>query len=254
MYRKKIAIYVEGQTEQALLRHLILVQSHYAGVKIQNIKLIGSNNQATCKVRSHDPLEDSQSLIFFLIIDCAGVGSLTSAIADRAPKQLQEGFTIFALRDLYAQDYEERVKKMRDSGATFTTAELAQGIRQNIQQALQKRNCHDLSMNLYFSIMEVEAWLLAFTKAVSAWADVSESAVFEHIAGNSTAIDCFNFETIKRPSTCLQQIGNLGGKEYKKSHSLIERITREEINAVHKSRRNPSFTIFWDEVLRQLCH
>jgi len=51
MYRKKTAIYVEGQTEQYLLNHLIRTWWANADIQIVNIKL-KNNEIAPCNVIS----------------------------------------------------------------------------------------------------------------------------------------------------------------------------------------------------------
>jgi hypothetical protein len=76
MYKKKIAIYLEGQTEQILINHLILVHWNYNGVKIRNIKL-QSYQDKICKTQNFFPDIEDASCILFFITDVDGVGSLS---------------------------------------------------------------------------------------------------------------------------------------------------------------------------------
>src|ERR1700722_7750346 len=124
MCRKKIALYVEGQTEHVLLNHLILSWWNYSNINIQNLKLRAHGN-VHCNVPSF-PLKDVANPNF-LIIDVEGVGSLSSIIAGRADKQHELGYNIIGLRDLYAEDYEILLTKQMNNPA--------QKIRENFKLA-----------------------------------------------------------------------------------------------------------------------
>ncbi len=254
MYLRKIAIYVEGQTEQILLKHLILTWYCYAGIKIETIKLRGYQ-KVPCTVLPFEPLDaNPESLIFFVIIDIDGIGSLVSAIADRVKKQREANFDIIALRDLHADDYLSSWNNQKRSGARLSKLDIIQKITKQTRLALQQRGCEDSDkIGLYFAIMDVECWLLTFTTAVAKWANISESEVLQVITGDEEQARHFNFEMIDNSATCMKRIAELGGKKYDKSHGttklLVDHITCEEIDNVYKSNQNPSFSIFWNNLL-----
>ncbi len=236
MYRKKIAIYVEGQTEQIFLNHLILVWWSYSGIRIKNIKLLG-----TCPLPNFNP--DTESDIFILIINVDGVGSLASAIGNRANEQHNEGFVIIGLRDLfYREDWDNNLNP----------DEISQQIVNHFYKALKKINCKNPNkIDLFFAVMEIEAWLLAFTDAVSKWARVDEKRIQQIIDKES-----HNIEKIKNPSTLIEKIGKEAGKKSHKSYhgskSIVNSITQEEIQKVYSSDKVPSFVKFWQNFL-SLC-
>ena|ERR1700722_17525794 len=239
MYRKKIAIYVEGQTEQAIINRLILVQWNYTEVKIRNIKL-QSYQDTVCKIQDFLPDIDDESAILFLITDVDGVGSLTSAIANRANAQQKNGFEIIGLRDLSAQDFNELP----------TNVDRIERIIQKFQKALQTSGCEKSErIELFFAVMTIEAWMLAFTKAVSKWAKVPEENILQQFSN-------INLEEIKAPSNVLKQIGNASRKKDPKSFqevlSFVSDITDSQIKSVYRANKVPNFNRFWDKLI-SLC-
>lgn len=100
---KKIALYVEGQSEQIFLNHLIKIWWQYSGIEIYNIKILSDQN-CPCPVPNFIPKSDIEPKISFLIVNVEGAGSLISAISGRADSQQKIGFEIIGLRDiLYVQ-------------------------------------------------------------------------------------------------------------------------------------------------------
>lgn len=240
MYRKKIAIYVEGQTEQIFINHLILAQWNYTGVKIRNIKL-QSYQDSVCKVQDFLPDIEDESALFFLITDVDGVGSLISAIANRANSQLKNGFKILGLRDLSAQDF-------NDLPTRLDLSDRINKIIQKFKTALQTSECEKPeTIELFLAVMTIEAWLLAFTKAVSKWAKVSEEITLLNVPNR-------NIEEINAPITVLKKIGNRkkDPKSFDEVVSLVSNITDSEIESVYKGKRVPNFNKFWDRLI-SLC-
>jgi uncharacterized protein DUF4276 len=228
MNQKKCALYVEGQTEQILINHLIKVWWNYSDIAIENIKTLGPNR---CQVPDYP---NGAPANFFLIIDVGGEGSLPSSIAKRAKSQFNQGYTIIGLRDLYANDYE---KEAPIHGKTTE-----QVILQRIKKAIKVVN-HEApdEIDIFFAIMEIEAWLLAFSHALQKW-------------GKRADFDIpFDLESIRRPSLKIEQIGKAAGRENTKSlheiSSFVSSITREEIADIFQSNRIPSFSRFWTKIL-----
>lgn len=235
MYKRKIAIYVEGRTEQQVLNHFIKIWYNYENIEITNLKILSGQNQK-CEVVNFR--ESTTSVIQFLILDVNGEGSLPSAIADRSKKQLEAGFKIFSLRDLYSQDFQKLPKNIDSQSA----------IKKSMKISLEKKGCNTLDdIHIFFAVMEIEAWLLAFPSAVSKWAKVDESEVLKLIEPNHK-----NIENIKRPSVIFSEIGKLGGNKGPKSIGTITKvlngISLEDLQNVYHSKLLPNFNKFWDEL------
>ncbi len=237
MHRKKIAIYVEGQTDQVFINRLILAHWNYNGVNILNIKL-QSNQDQVCKIQ--DFITDDETAILFLIIDVDGVGSLTSAIASRANIQQKNGFEIIGLRDLSAQDFNELPTNIKRINRVI----------QKFKEALQISGCNKSErIELFFAVMTIEAWMLAFTKAISKWSKTPEDNILKQFSN-------INLEEIKAPSNLLKQIAHSSGKKDPKSFhevmSFVSGITDSQIESVYRANKVPSFNRFWDKLI-SLC-
>ena len=63
MYRKKIAFYVEGQTEQVFLNHLILTWWAHSGIHVENIRLLAGQKNV-CPVPNFLPETEAKTDIF----------------------------------------------------------------------------------------------------------------------------------------------------------------------------------------------
>lgn len=247
MSQKKLAIYVEGQSEQILLNHLIKTWWSYSGIKITNIKVLAEKDISS-PVPDFIPSPDVEIDIIFLIINVEGAGSLTSVIAGRANKQIEIGYQIIGLRDLF---YPE------DNLLNHTNSEvlLAKKITNEFQKALKIKLCKSPEkIYIYFAVMEIEAWILAFSTAVSKWARLTESDVQKIIYSKHQHI-----ESIKKPSVILKQIGESGNrkksqkaKSFDAITSISHVITKDDIFNVLEANKVPSFNKFWNEFL-SLC-
>ncbi len=230
MNRKKIAIYVEGQTEQILINHLIKTWWCYSGIRVNNFRILKGLNKES-DVKNYPVHSDIESQLLFLIFNVEGEGSLPSSIADRASKQHEQHFKIIALRDLYAEDYKKNQNKENAD----------QVVLANIRKALKIKGCVEPEkIDIFFSIMEIEAWLLAFSNALLRWAKYSPDLPQ-------------NLEAIPRPSLRLEEFGKLAGRGAHKSYheitSYVTPISREDIQDVYNSNRVPSFSKFWNKLL-----
>ncbi|PJD96270.1 MAG: hypothetical protein CK425_06160 [Parachlamydia sp.] len=244
MYQKKIAIYVEGQTEQIFLNRLIQVWWDYSGIEIKNIKIMAGEEKKPLVQDFQSPDPET----YFLICDVAGVGGLASTIASRSKKQHEKGFKIIGLRDLYANDFCSLPANVDRS------LEIIKNFKKSL--LIQKCHCPD-EINIYLAVMEIEAWLLAFTEAIAKWAKISEETILNKISENLHTPEIINLERIKRPSILLRDLGEIGLRQQSKSVGaitlMVNNIDREHIEKVHASNQIPSFNKFWNELLAFTC-
>lgn len=237
MYKKKIAIYVEGQTEQIILNQLIKIYWSYTGVKIKNIKL-HAKQETTTHAIDFESGNDFESMVLFLIINVDGVGTLTSAIADRAHKQQKEGFAIIALRDLSAQDFDTLPPNV----------DRKIKIVQNFEKAISIIGKGTIDkIRLYFAVMMIEAWMLAFTEALSKWTKLPMPTLLGELRPYN------NLEDIRSPSSLIKRMGQISERGKSKSFDEVmafaSNISKDELIAVYESNCIPSFNTFWDGLL-----
>lgn len=222
---------MEGQTEQILINQFILVWWSFSNVKIDNIKLKNDLKNPVPNYNSGNVYETH-----FVIINIEGMGHLSSAISQRAEKQIKNGFDIIGLRDLdfknfkYSNDQAELIQKFKS--------------------ALKIGGCqYSETIELYFAIVTIEAWMLAFQEAVSKWAEVSEKEVINAIESKNCKL-----EQIRSPSSLLALISKKRDKNPKTYHetmSFASGIDREMIHKVYQSEKVPSFNKFWKRLTLQ---
>ena len=129
-------------------------------------------------------------------------------------------------------------------------------LKENFTKALKIKKCENPEeIELHFAIMEIEAWLLAFSQAVAKWCRTDQESV-------ERACKTSKFEEIPRPSVVLKQLAENSKREslsrdqinQKKSKSfegiisLVSTISRAEIHKVLLSQNIPSFNRFWEKI------
>lgn len=220
---RKIAIYVEGQTEQILINQLILTWWSYTGIKIDNIKL--TNDLKNPIPNYYSEVYD----LYFTIINIEGMGHLASAIAQRAKKQIENGFEIIALRDL---DF--KVKHPNDPIELIRT----------FKSGLKIAGCqYSEIIELYFAIVTIEAWMLAFHEAVSEWAEIPEKEVLDFLKKKNCKL-----EDLRSPASLLALIGKKRAKAHHEMMSFASKINCDMIHKVYQSEQVPSFNKFWNKL------
>lgn len=151
---KKVAIFVEGQTEQIFVGKLIHQIYGYQGIQVISDKIHGKSLFIRLQ---EDPNADFIDYLF-LVVNVDTDERVLSAMIDNAPRMANKGFCkIIGLRDLFPH---ARVDKTAVINA--------------IQNVLRGQDQADL-MKLTLAIMEVEAWFLA------------EPGLFERVDAQLTA-------------------------------------------------------------------
>ncbi|MCH4878513.1 DUF4276 domain-containing protein [Pseudomonas sp. TMW22090] len=206
---RKIAIFVEGQTELHFVHKLV---TEIAGYGVARVDLWIHRGGALSKLRSEGPPEDVASVLV-MIVNCGGDGSVKSSILERRELLESQDFkVIMGLQDLYPKtpDERERFEAGLSRGLNFPN--------QNIQ--------------IFLAVAEVEAWFL------------SEYTHFERVdpALNLERIQAElgfdpssgGIETeVAHPTGKLKQIYGLVGRLYRKreaeTHSMVSHLDFDEI-------------------------
>jgi hypothetical protein len=151
---KKIAIFVEGQTEQIFVGKLIHQIYGYQGIQVISDKIHGKSLFIRLQ---EDPDADFVDYLF-LVVNVDTDERVLSAMVDNAPRMADRGFCkIIGLRDLFPN-------ARADKAAVINA----------IQNVISRQEQADL-MKLILAIMEVEAWFLA------------DPGLFERVDGQLTA-------------------------------------------------------------------
>jgi len=202
--QKKIALFVEGQTEVIFVSEMIkqVFDEKKVGIVVHNIQ--GTYN----KIRIDKFETDMAKEYFFVLYNCGTDEKVKSSIRDNYQKLQQADFIhIIGLQDLFNP---QRKKKGLDDKKFQET------INTDIPQAIPTK--------IYFAIQEIEAWFIA---EETHYQRISSTLSIEKV--NSIArIDTQKEDTekIRHPTVVLNKIYKAGGKKngYSKNEYVIKDV------------------------------
>ena len=139
---RKLAIFVEGLTEQILVRQMLQAVLDRNRIAIQTVKITGGHNVRMSFTVMRAAHVDNNTDYFVLVYDCGGETNVKGYLMARRDKLISNGYTaIMGLRDVYPNFEREQVGK------------LLHGL--NFKLSQKKAKTH-----IYLTIMETEAWFL----------------------------------------------------------------------------------------------
>ena len=204
MTPKKIACFVEGQTEQMFVERLFQEIAGYKNISIATYKFQGSKSNRRLQPLKSIPV--TNAAFFALIYDCTSDSHVVSDIKKQHDSLTKTGYEkILGLRDLYPKPLDKK-------------EDIEKGIR-GLLKPLQKVGI-PISVNL--AVMEIEAWFLA------EWHHFAKIA--PHLTPEFILQECgldlknINVEEIPHPTQDLKEIYWLIGSDYRKSEAQSENI------------------------------
>jgi len=199
---KKIALFVEGQTEAIFISEMIRQVFNENKVKVD------VNNIAYNKMKTDIYKTDTTKEYYFLLYNCGTDNKVKSNIRDNYQNLQQADFIhIIGLQDLFNP---QRRKK------GFDDKKFQETINADIPQTIPAK--------IYFAIQEIEAWFIA---EETHYQKISSTLCIEKV--NSIAgidIQKDDTEKIPHPTVVLNEIYKAGGriKGYSKNEYAIKDI------------------------------
>ena len=231
---RKIAIFVEGQTELITIREFIL-RKYCSIVSFECFDLFGKGTLKPAEYNYKSPDAD----VYYRIINIGNDQKVLSAILERESSLFKQGFEkIIGVRDMYSKEYRDFADKI--------DIDLNNKIINFTNKKIEKSVNHE-KIFLCFSIMEIEAWFLALYRVLT---NINENLtapkINEHLKFDLTVIDP---EThFFHPAAILNNIYNLEDLQYDKHKGDIEAICKhvniedyEELNISTKCNSFKSF-------------
>ena len=201
---KKLAIFVEGLTEQILVRQMLQAVLDRNRIAIQTVKITGGHNVRMSFTVMRAARVDRQTDFYILIYDCGGETNVKGYLMARRDKLISNGYTmILGLRDVYPNFSREEVPK------------LLRGLNHKLPQ--KKAVTH-----IFLAIMETEAWFLGeyrHLKKVSR--KLTPEFIEKHLGFNPKTE---NMEDRDHPAVDMKTAYQLVGHDYTKK--------RDRLNAV----------------------
>jgi Domain of unknown function (DUF4276) len=207
---KKIAIFVEGQTEQFFVKKLLIEMAGAKKVAIE-LKRFAGKGKPSLQVYASGLAKPVQPQHGALIYDCGGDESVKSRIIEEHQNLFKQGYSeIIGLRDLFP------LPDLAKLEARLLHGLVHKGVR---LEPMLPANC-----SIVVAVHEIEAWFLAECQHFACIAPMLTQAF---ISANQASLG-FNpylddMSTRSQPSLDLKNLYSLAGKTYNKKKSNLEK-------------------------------
>lgn len=194
---KKIAIFVEGLTEQIFLTEFIKQIFGTRNITFNLFKYSGKAGSRSIQIIEKNSANE-QDKIGMYIYDSAGDESVKSDIKNNLHFLQKSGFSkVLGIRDVYPNTYTDinKIRRLMMYGMPTSLVPLS----------------------IHLSIMEIESWFLA---EENHYRNINTSFTMEEI-NNVLGIDITSqsTETIENPATMLDEIYKVKGMRYEKNRN-----------------------------------
>lgn len=218
---RKVALFVEGQTEYIFIRELLLKWYEYAPqmIGMDCYRLYSYEMQPL--LRSYGTKESEN---YYQIVNVGNDERVLGYLIEHSQIMQEKGFTlIMGLRDMYC-------KKYRDACQDRTIhPEINQRFIDAANFVIAQSPQADL-ISMHFAIMEVEAWLLALLHP-------------DEPCDPETSIFC--------PADEMSRLFATYDKSEGVVESICSRFSREDFVRLNESEKCSSFTQFMDVLFRR---
>lgn len=201
---KRIAIFVEGLTEQILVRRMLEAVLKRKNIAIQSVKITGGHNIRMSFTVMQAAQVNRNTDYYVLIYDCGGETNVKGYMMMQRESLVERGYTcILGLRDVYPNFTREEIPKLRN-GLNFRVPQ---------KGALTR---------IHLAVMETEAWFLGeYTHFRKVSSKLSPEFIQKHLGFNPKTE---NMEERESPAHDLKNIYRLVDQDYTKKRSRINTI------------------------------
>ena len=199
---KRLAIFVEGQTEQIFVRRLLEEIAGRNNIAIAEQDISGKKSSRITVLTMSDRTTP-QTKYYVLLHNSHGDSSVASDINDQYSNLVAAGYKkIIGLRDLYPISITDKSK-----------------LERGLQYALPKGQ---IPAHIVLAVMEVEAWFLAeWNHFLKVDARLTTDFIRDSL-GFDPAID--DMELRSHPAEDLYQIYQLIGRAYRKQKNQVDTV------------------------------
>ena len=201
---RKLAIFVEGLTEQILVRQLLQAVLGQNRIAIQTVKITGGHNVRMSFTVMRAAHVERRTDYYIMVYDCGGETNVKGYLMAHRDKLVSSGYTmILGLRDAYPNFQRDEVPK------------LLRGLNYRLPQ---KR----AATRIYLAVMETESWFLGEYKHLKKVSPKLSPGYLEKRLGFNPRTE--NMEDRDHPSADMKAAYQLVGHDYTKK--------RDRLNAV----------------------
>ncbi len=204
MLQKKLAIFVEGQTERILITRLLQEIAGYKKVSVEVYQVRGDKANRKIQPLKSNLIEAAP--FFILLYDCGCDSHVLSDIKKQHNSLTNNGYEkILGLRDLYPEPLKNRTQ-----------------VENGIKGFLKTFQKNGIPISMILVIMEIEAWFLG---EYSFLTKIDSCLTSKFILDNlGFALNVLDVEQIPHPSQVLDSIYQLIQRSYDKSERTVEEI------------------------------
>lgn len=220
---KKLAIFVEGLTEQILVRRMLEAVMDRRKIAIQSVKITGGHNVRISFTVMTAAEVTRQTDYYVLIYDCGGETNVKGYMMTQRDSLVKHGYhMILGLRDVYPNFERSDIGKLRF------------GLNYRLPQK-------EAATHISIAVMETEAWFLGEYTHFTRMSRKLTPAYIEKRMGFNPKTE--NMEERERPAQDLKHIYNLVGHDYTKK--------KQRLNSVVN---HLDFSFFTHQLARKMEH
>ena len=242
MNNRKLAVFVEGQTELVFVREF-LKQWYGYDVNAVGFDCYNLFAKEFCDAEYKYGSEDSDN--YFMIVNVGNDNSVLSSIIGRLKFLRNKGFQlVVGLRDMYSSQY------IKDAQKYEIVDEVSQRHVESVKEVL--RDIEDgVFVDFHFAIMEVEAWFMGMDGFMERLdGRLTQDFVSQNL---NISLDDDPEKTVFHPAAELGKIYALVGKQYDKHKSDISSImsllTKDDFLRLIYSGKCNTFKMFSESLL-----
>jgi hypothetical protein len=204
---RKLAIFVEGLTEQILVRQMLNALLDRNRIAIQTVKITGGHNIRMSFTVMRAAHVERQTEYYVLIYDCGGETNVKAYLMAHRAKLVKSGYKmILGLRDVYPNFQREEMEK------------LDRGLNLHLPQKGARTKIH-------LAVMETEAWFLGeFHHLKKVSKKLSPEYVEDHLGFNPRT---HNMEERERPADDMKAVYRLVGHDYTKKRDRLNAVVQK---------------------------
>jgi len=201
---KRIAIFVEGLTEQILVRRMLETVMEKKGVAIQTVKITGGHNIRISFTVMQAARVDRNTGYYVLIYDCGGETNVKGYLMLQRQSLVDKGYTcIIGLRDVYPNFTHEEIPKLK-KGLNFKVPQKG------------------ATTAIFLAVMETEAWFLGeYTHLRKISQKLTPEFIQKRLGFNPKSE---NMENREQPAWDLKSVYRLADHDYTKKRTKLNSI------------------------------
>jgi hypothetical protein len=204
---RKLAIFVEGLTEQILVRQLLQTVLDQNRIAIQTVKITGGHNVRMSFTVMRAAQLERRTDYYIMIYDCGGETNVKGYLMTHREKLVSNGYSmIMGLRDVYPNFTREEVPK------------LIRGLNYRLPQK-------GAGTHIYLAVMETEAWFLGEYRHLKKVSPKLTPEFIENQLGFNPRTG--NMEERDQPAADMKAAYQLVGHDYTKKRDRLNAVVRK---------------------------